>query len=472
MIPAVCLFLSQESITYQMTFATPAGVPRFLSSNNIKLTIYYIYIIIAKLLRLEVAMEAIPVAIALQSGEMASRLIDLVDSHPLLDFCGAARSLPDLLRLLHKYRPTVLLISPSILEDLEPAPGPEESRALNEPLSFLLSGPDMNWGERELDKALRQPLRYCGLINRDGHDGEDLFHQIKHKVDLYSTGNCPAVPPRNEATERRHANGLIAVSGARGGVGTTTISCALAAALSSSGRRVLLMDMDEELSQLLHLKPRGEGKTVLDLLPMAEEISWDLVRVSVHRHAAGFYLLPHGIQPGDRAGREELIPEQFLRNLLFLFDAVVLDFPRPLRRSFLSLLHYSPMLLLVSLPDTLSANCARVTASSLRRSGLDLRRLQLVVNRCGSYHALRPEELARAAGLDLLACLPEDDRSGMDFAELGEVPRGDSPLGRAAAEMAVSLGFEVMPARKSPGAFRLKTLRKRAGRDFSPKGRP
>ena len=418
-------------------------------------------------------MDAISVAVALPSGEMASNIIARVESHPLLDLCGVARSVPDLLRLLGRFHPAVLLVSPFLLEDMETAElGAEDIRNLSAPLAFLLPGPEARWGGEELTRALRYPLRYCGIIARDVPASDELFHQIKQKMDIHSRRDDPhACAPAGASGHGRHP-GLLTVTGSKGGVGSTLLACALAAALSSTGRRVLLMDLDRDLSQLLYLKPREEGKTLLDLLPLAEEISWELVRVSVCRHAAGFHLLPYGQRPEEGPGPEGAVPEALLRNLLFLFDVVIQDFPGHLRRDFLPLLHHSPTVLLVSLPDTLTANCARRSAAFLRRMGMDHARLWLVLNRCGPHHTLRPDELARAVGIKLLASLPEDPRSGLDFAELGELPRADSPLGRAVAEMAGSLGFPTVQARPANALQRLAKLRRLRERDPFPGGRP
>jgi MinD-like ATPase involved in chromosome partitioning or flagellar assembly len=405
-------------------------------------------------------METVSVAIAVQSGEAVSHLIDMVENHPLLEFCGAARSLPDLLRLLDRFKPMVLLISTSMMEDLEKTAHAGAERALSAPISFLLPCPDISWGEKDLARALRLPLHYCGFIDREGLSAESLYRQIIGKVDLFS----PHISSRNAPTRGNGhdhpSTGIIIIAGTKGGVGGTLVSCSFAATLARAGRRVLLMDMDSDLSQLLHLKPKGEGKTALDLYPMAEEISWDLVRISIHRHKAGFYILPYGLRTDDRGVEPGSVPEAFLRNLSFLFDVLVVDMPRPLGKNCFSLLHHSPILLLVTLPDTLSANCARFTAMALRRCGLDLRRFYLVINRHGSNHVLRPQELARAVGVELLACLPDDLRSGMDFAELGTVPPADSPLGRLTAEMAASLGFKVGPLPKPVGLRRLVQLRR------------
>jgi len=151
-----------------------------------------------------------------------------------------------------------------------------------------------------------------------------------------------------------------------------------------------------------------------------------------------------------------------MRNLLFLFDVVIQDLPASSRGDFLPMLHYCPTVLPVTLPDTLSATCARSTAAYLHRTGLDHDHLRLVVNRCGSHHALEPAELARAVGMELLITLPDDPRSGLDFAELGELPRSDSPLGKAAAGMAAALGFGDIPAAKAPTLQLFKRMRGRS----------
>jgi MinD-like ATPase involved in chromosome partitioning or flagellar assembly len=261
---------------------------------------------------------------------------------------------------------------------------------------------------------------------------------------------------------RGEKNALYTVMGTKGGVGTTLLTCALAAAMSSSERRVLLMEMDRSLSQLLYLKPRGDGKSLLDLYPMAEEISWDLIKASVHRHMAGFHLLPYGHGNDDGVADGKPVPEPLMRNLLFLFDVIIQDLPCSSRRDFIPLLHYCPTVLLVSLPDTLSATCARSTAAYVSRTGLCQDHLRLVVNRCGPHHALEPVELARAVGIELLAAFPDDPRSGLDFAELGELPRNDSPLGKAAAAMAAALGFGDAPTVKAPTLQLFKRLRGRS----------
>ncbi len=405
-------------------------------------------------------MGPLSVAVGFTSGELASEVIASIDNHPFLDLCGVARSIPDLLRLLERFHPSALVMSHLLLEELDVSElEGAQARALSVPVSFLISYPGMRWDEVELAGMLRLPFRFAGLIPADESRGVDLFREIKDKLEIYNREHALSVSAPGREERHGDANGLYTVMGTKGGVGTTLLACSLAAAMSSAGRRVLLMEMDSMLSQLLYLKPRGEGKSLLDLLPLAEEISWDLIRVSVHRHASGFHLLPYGERNESSAARETPIPEPLLRNLLFLFDVIVQDLPYSSRGDFLPLLYYCPKVLLVSLPDSLSATCARTTAAYLHRTGLDHGHLHLVVNRCGPYHALNPDELARAVGMELLAALPDDPRSGLDFAELGELPQQDSPLGKAAAVMAAALGFGDMPPAKATALQFFKRLR-------------
>ncbi len=404
-------------------------------------------------------MEALAVAVALCGGELVPGIISSIDGHPLLEVCGIARSVPDLMRLLERFAPAALFVSTSFVEELgQPDLGPEDAARLSAPVTFLITHGGAGWGEEKLAEMFRLPLKYGGLISADGHGEGDVHGEVRRKLDLFCSREGVAGPAQAGKAGPGGGSGLLAVMGCKGGVGATLFACSLAAAMSSCGRRVLLMETAREQSHLLYLKPGGEGKAVLDLLPMAEELSWDLVRMSVYRHAMGFHLLPFAGAEGPAA--DALVPDSFLRNLLFLFDHVIQDLQACSPRGVPALLHHDPQVLLVSLPDIMAATCARGVAARLRRAGLEYDRLKLVVNRCGSHHVLSPRELAQAAAAELFATLPVDQRSGLDFAELGELPRPDSPLGRAVTDAAAALGCGCATS----SALRTRRLRRPWGR--------
>ncbi|NPV58519.1 MAG: hypothetical protein HPY75_02505 [Actinobacteria bacterium] len=378
-------------------------------------------------------------AVAISAGEVFPELLAALDGHPSLEICGVARSTPDLFRLLFRFGPTLLIASTCFLDeiDLEGVPA-DRSRLLSIPLTIVFPGDGLEPHHEMVTRITRLPIRMGGIIDRDSGDVDHVLQYIKSKVDIYSNGHAES----SLSQSRKGSNdGLIVFSGCKGGVGNTLISCSFAAISALGEKRVILVEMGGARSQLIHLKSTLDGKTFTELAPMAEELSWDLLRVSLYRHPSGFHLLPSSRRSVPAQSPNPRVYGSLLRNLLFLFDLVILDLQNPWGGEFSLLLPFSPLVNIVTLPDMLSTACARDAAESMRRGGMDASRMRLLVNRYGGNHVLGLEEMARATGMDVTAAFPDDARSGLDFCEMGEVPRPTSPLGKATASLAVDLGL-------------------------------
>ena len=99
-------------------------------------------------------------------------------------------------------------------------------------------------------------------VLRDRHD-PGLMHEIHHA--LFIEGKSPAVV-RSQFSRRQRVLRVIAVTSGKGGVGKTTVSVNLAAALAGRGRRVLLFDADLGMANVhifAGVTPRG---TLLDVV--------------------------------------------------------------------------------------------------------------------------------------------------------------------------------------------------------------
>lgn len=394
-------------------------------------------------------METISLALAMPSGDIATGLIELVERHPLLELCGVARTPEDMRRILRRFHPDVLLLSPHMLDEMEEESweGEEEAYRVLTP-TFLVIGGELSLKKRELLNFFRQPFAFCGAVDLENTNSESLYTAARERVGLLR--KVAAGNGLSKERDRPAGPGTITLISGKGGVGNTLLASSLAAFYAGENRRVLLADLDKDRSQLSLLKPIGEGKTLAELLPLAEEISWELVRISMFRHPAGFYLLPFGNR--DRVEKEGriCIPSAFFRNLGFLFDLVIVDLPGNLVEDFLPVLLPSRAVALVSLADSISARCSRAVCHSIRRLGVEPRRLHLVINRYGRSASLHPHELSRAIGIDNPCLLPDDPRSGLDFAELGRLPRPDSALGKAISTLADLLeGDSDHPSRTS-----------------------
>jgi len=124
----------------------------------------------------------------------------------------------------------------------------------------------------------------------------------------------------------------VAVINQKGGVGKTTTTVNLGAALARSGRRVLLIDLDPQANLTLHLdrQPGGDARSVTHLLvddvPLAELV--------VETPTPGLSLAPAdtslaGVEQvlANRIGRETLLREALATLPPNSFDILLMDCP-------------------------------------------------------------------------------------------------------------------------------------------------
>ncbi|HEX8102780.1 MAG TPA: AAA family ATPase [Solirubrobacteraceae bacterium] len=86
---------------------------------------------------------------------------------------------------------------------------------------------------------------------------------------------------------------IIAVAGAKGGVGTTTVALqlALAAARSAPGRPVCVVDFDLQKGDFRNFLDMPQRRSVVDLVEVAQEISVRHLQETLYTHREGFRVL-------------------------------------------------------------------------------------------------------------------------------------------------------------------------------------
>ena len=91
----------------------------------------------------------------------------------------------------------------------------------------------------------------------------------------------------------RSAAALVAVAGAKGGVGCTTVALhlALAAARGAPGRPVCLVDLDLQKGDLRAFTDTPYRRSIADLVEVADELSVRHLQETLYTHRDGVRLL-------------------------------------------------------------------------------------------------------------------------------------------------------------------------------------
>ena len=215
----------------------------------------------------------------------------------------------------------------------------------------------------------------------------------------------------------------VAVTGARGGIGATTVLLLLARALAAQGRRVAVVDADPAGGLGLHLGHGLEPGLCWDDLYAAETVFRPERLTDALPTWLGVPVLSGQGRGGpDAAARLEPV----LRALACGHDLVLLDLPRPWPAP------AGARVLLVTGLDLRSALAAQILAPRLAaQSG---RPVELVVRRVGED--LDDAELAALTDCEILGRVPTDRSVRQRDARGDDITRGRGSARRAVRSLA------------------------------------
>ncbi|MCP5060214.1 MAG: AAA family ATPase [bacterium] len=214
---------------------------------------------------------------------------------------------------------------------------------------------------------------------------------------------------RAEAAAAPPAGGcIVAVLGAKGGVGTTTVACETAASLARSEARVALVEGKAYFGDLaLHLDVEP-NHTMADAAARGDELDMGFLETVATAHAAsGIHLVAGPVDPEEAEGIGSTHLEKTCRLLREAFDWVVVDLPRLTDEVSLQALDWADQIILVTTPELASVARARQHLALLAELGVSEDRIQLVVNHARSGELFSTDGMA-SAGLAPVASIPSD----------------------------------------------------------------
>jgi pilus assembly protein CpaE len=153
---------------------------------------------------------------------------------------------------------------------------------------------------------------------------------------------------------------VIAVAGAKGGVGTSTVALLLAAA-AAGARTVTLVDFDLAAGDLTAFVGVHTRRSVIDLADVAGEITGRMLRETSYDVTGGIRLLP-APNEGERGEEMTAAAARGVVNALrFESDVAVIDVGSRLDDATAAVLEYADVALLVTTPDLPALRAARRT---------------------------------------------------------------------------------------------------------------
>jgi pilus assembly protein CpaE len=214
---------------------------------------------------------------------------------------------------------------------------------------------------------------------------------------------------------------VVAVAGAIGGVGTTSIAVNLGCALAArDANSVVLVDLDLCLGDADVFLDTIPDYTLVDLAQNVTRLDFTLLKRSLTKHASGLYLLPRPVRLEDVG----LVTPDDLQRVIGLlratFTHLVLDLSKGYSPIDMMALEMATQILLVTQLDLpCLRNVVRLMMSFGEMEGI-AEKVKIVVNRVGLDHGqITLKKAEETIGKEIFWQLPNDYRTMIEVRNNG-----------------------------------------------------
>jgi pilus assembly protein CpaE len=287
-------------------------------------------------------------------------------------------------------------------EDLGPLPVLELTRRLaaeHPTVGFLLlareATPDL----------LRQALR-AGV--RDVLSLPLTVEAVSEAVEA-AAGWSRAVRDRMEAEDmrlvaERVGGRVIAVAGAKGGVGTSTVALHLASAVARADaeRTVCLVELDLQIGDLRALLDVQSRRSIADLVAVAAEITQRSLDDTLYVHPSGLRVLLAPDRGEDAEDVGGAAARGILAALKFQYDVVVCDIGAVMTEAGAVAVEMASDVLVVSTPDVPALRAANRLLDLWDRLRIRSGDAQVLLNRVSRESEIQPEFARKVVAAEML----------------------------------------------------------------------
>jgi pilus assembly protein CpaE len=316
----------------------------------------------------------------------------------------------------------------------------------------------------QLVHRLREVSPDCGvLVASSSTDGNLILRAMRAGVKEFLTQPLQLqdlVGALDRISRQRHGSGdqatagtsVIAVAGATGGVGSTSLAVNLACSLAAGERNsVVLIDLDLCLGDADVCLDAIPDYTLVDVVQNVSRLDFTLLKRSLTKHASGLYLLPRPVQLEDT---RLITVEDFKRALGLLkatFTHLIIDTSKsysPLDMAALEMA--SQVLLITQLDLPCLRNVVRLMMSFGEIDGLK-EKVKIIVNRVGLGNGhISLKKAKETIGADIYWQVPNDYRVMVDVRNNGVPLMEQAP--KAAITQSIRLLADALSGKESGGS--------------------
>jgi len=346
----------------------------------------------------------IRVLIADSNPSTREQMRSFVASDPELEILGLARDGHEALQLAHHHRPDVALLS----ADLAVHDGFQTAEYLEGvgylPTQIIILS-DIDTPE-QLRRAMRAGAR------------EHLARPVSRELvlstirQIYDEEQRRHTPSFAQAADPKNTCRLISVSGAKGGIGKTTIAANLAIGIAmETGEPTVLIDLYTQfgdVAMMLNLSPR---KTIADLSTLdPEEVDEQMLDDCMMRHESGIRVLSGSTTPSAIDSLNVVCLENIFSILKINYRFIVVDVPPMLHTTTLYVIsHATAALVVANLIDISTINDTRYLLNTLQGKYISKEKIKLVLNRVSRQNRLQVSDIEQTLGYPVEAQIPNDD---------------------------------------------------------------
>jgi len=203
---------------------------------------------------------------------------------------------------------------------------------------------------------------------------------------------------------------LIVVYSAKGGTGRSVVAANLAAFIARRNQnlRVTLFDLDLQFGDQRILFNLDTRNSFLDLLPVIDELSRDVMDATLVTHPSGVRVLlaPEQLPQADLIDAQSV--HSVLSKLRVYDDVIVVDAPTYITDITLTAFEFADHIVTVCTPDVLTIRRTRVALDLFDGLGIPRHLVGLVLNRVNKQCEIRQEDFHMLFEHEILAAVPDD----------------------------------------------------------------